>query len=105
MLDLPSVPFERFLRSEQAGLSYGVPILAITAVVGPGTNAALLDLQRAGHPIALVAVGDEPPVDVPGQLRCAWIGGETAYTRLTAAMQPADGVQREDSPIGLEFGV
>ncbi len=103
--DLPSVPFERFLRSEQAGLSYGVPILAITAVVGPGTNAALLDLQRAGHPIALVAVGDEPPVDVPGQLRCAWIGGETAYTRLTAAMQPADGVQREDSPIGLEFGV
>ena len=108
-LDLPSLPFERFLRGEQAGLPYGVPVLAITAIPGPPIYAALLDLQRAGHPTALIAVGDVPPPDVPGPLSCAWIGGEAAYARLTSSVQPAAGGQSseqpEQAPIRLEFDV
>jgi uncharacterized protein (DUF58 family) len=104
VLDLPSLPFDRFLRGEQPGLPYGAPVVAITATPGPGTYAALLDLQRAGHPTALIAVGDEPPADVPGLLRCAWIGGDAAYERLRASTPLRNSDQCADLPVVLEFG-
>ena len=85
------------MRGEQAG-PRTAPILAITAVVGP-ERTPLLDLQRAGHPTALSSSATSRGVPAAA-LR---IGGERLQT-LTAAMQPADGVQRAESPIGLEFG-
>jgi uncharacterized protein (DUF58 family) len=82
VIELPSLPFAVFLRGEQAGLPPGAPVIAISATPGPGVYAALLDLQRAGHPTCLLAVGDEPPAAVPPVLRCTWLGGARAYARL-----------------------
>ena len=96
VLDLPSIAFDRFLRSEQPAMPYGAPIVAITATPGPDTYAVLLDLQRAGHPTWLIAVGDDPPIAVPGPLRCAWIGGADAYTKLVELNSGLD--------IGRELG-
>jgi hypothetical protein len=48
------------------------------------TYAALLDLQRTGHPTWLLAIGENAPPDVPGSLRCTWLGGRDAYTALIA---------------------
>jgi uncharacterized protein (DUF58 family) len=82
VLELPSLAFARFLRGEQPTLPYGAPIMAITATPGPDTYAALIEIQRAGHPTSLVAVGDDPPTGVPLPLRCAWIGGADAYAKV-----------------------
>jgi uncharacterized protein (DUF58 family) len=90
VLDLPSLPFDRFLRGEQPGLPYGAPVIAITSTPWGGTYGALLDLQRAGHPTRLLAVGDEPPRGAPPALACTWIGGEAAYARLLAHGTPLD---------------
>jgi uncharacterized protein (DUF58 family) len=105
VLDLPSLAFPRFLRGEQPTLPYGAPIMAITATPGPETYAALLEIQRAGHPTSLIAVGDEPPLGVPGPLRCAWIGGDDAYARLIDAAHLPDDAQAAGLPLSLEFGV
>jgi uncharacterized protein (DUF58 family) len=90
VLDLPALPFDRFLRGEQPGLPFGAPVVAITATPGPETYAVLLDVQRAGHPTALLAIGDTPPAGVPGALRSAWLGGVEAYAQVLgfAAGQP-----------------
>jgi uncharacterized protein (DUF58 family) len=104
VLELPSLAFARFLRGEQPTLPYGAPIIAITATPGPDNYAALLELQRAGHPTSLIAVGDDPPTGVPGPLRCAWIGGEGAYAQLIDAAPRAEDAQSAGLPLSLEFG-
>lgn len=104
VLDLPSLPFDRFLRSEQAGLPPGAPVIAISATFGPAAYAALLNLQRAGHPTYLIAVGDQPPSDVPPTLRCTWIGGEEAYARLLRSGAGIDLGAEERMAAGLERG-
>jgi uncharacterized protein (DUF58 family) len=99
VLDLPALPLDRFLRGEQPGLPFGAPIVAITATPGPDTYAVLLDLQRAGHPTALLAIGDAPPAGVPNALRSAWLGGSEAYAQVLSLAAAGPGPHVTNSPV------
>jgi uncharacterized protein (DUF58 family) len=88
-IDLPRMPLWRLLASEMPALPYGAAVVAISAVPDAATYAALLDMQRAGHPTFLLAIGDSAPEDVPGALACAWLGGRDAYAALAAQEQQA----------------
>jgi uncharacterized protein (DUF58 family) len=82
LIGLPSADFARLLGAEMALLPYGATVVAITAIVNDGILAALLDLRAAGHPVTLVAIGEEAPVVVPDGLNVYWIGGHEAYKKL-----------------------
>ena len=90
-IDLPRMPLERLLASEMPALPYGAAVVAISAVPDVSLYAALLDLQRAGHPTFLLAIGDTAPADVPEVLACTWLGGRDAYVALVAASGTAGG--------------
>jgi uncharacterized protein (DUF58 family) len=79
---IASVPLEACLRAEATSLAYGAEVVVISALMHEELLAALLDLQRAGHPVALLAIGEEPPaVEMPG-LAVYWIGGIETWERL-----------------------
>lgn len=82
VIEIPSVALERLVRAELPALPYGTTVIAISATPDPALYAALLDVQRANHPVALLAIGETAPPDVPAELRCTWIGGRTAYRGL-----------------------
>jgi uncharacterized protein (DUF58 family) len=73
---------DRYLRAEMSGLPFGATIILISAVITDSLVAALLDLKRAGHPVAMIAIGEEMPPNVPNELRLYWIGGVKAYGAL-----------------------
>jgi uncharacterized protein (DUF58 family) len=75
-------PLENVLRAEAASLPFGAQVIAVSPVINEGLLAALLDMQRAGHPVMLLAIGEEPPADVPDALQAHWIGGRDAWARL-----------------------
>ena len=79
---MATISFERFVRAELLALPFGAGVIAISATPDVGIYAALLDVQRAGHPTWLLVIGDAAPVDVPDELRCTWIGGRAAYQAL-----------------------
>jgi uncharacterized protein (DUF58 family) len=81
---LPIVSLETVLRAEMPALPFGAEVVAITSQSNEETLAALLDLQRAGHPVALLAIGEEAPADMPDALRTYWIGGREAWERLAS---------------------
>ncbi len=80
---LAMVSLESCLRAEGPALPYGAEVIAVSALPGEGLLAALLDLQRAGHPVALLAVGDDRPPDMPAGLTAYWIGGRETWNQLT----------------------
>lgn len=82
VIDLSTIGFERLLRAELPALPYGVAVVAISTMPDARIYAALLDVQRAGHPTGLLVVGEAEPVDAPDDLRWSWIGGRAAYERL-----------------------
>ena len=43
---------------------------------------ALLDAKRAGHPVVLLAIGQEPPKEVPDELQMYWLGGHDKWREL-----------------------
>jgi len=79
---LHSAIMSRYLRAEMGSLPFGATIIVISAVVSDDLAASLLDLKRAGHPVVLLAVGDEPPALAPEGITCYWIGGKEAYQQL-----------------------
>ncbi len=82
VLDVATVGFDRFLQVELPGLPFGAAVIAVCALPDTKIYAALLDVQRAGHPAWLLVVSDHEPVDVPDALRWTWIGGSQAFARL-----------------------
>jgi len=68
---------EELLQAVAPRLLYGATIIAITAVVTAGIAEALLELRRAGHPVALFVVGDRARVpELPGVYVVTLGGGD-----------------------------
>lgn len=79
---LTMTPLEKYLRAEMSALPFGATLIAISVVVTDELVAALLDAQRAGHPTALLAIGESAPLNVPDELRMDWLGGREAWEKL-----------------------
>jgi uncharacterized protein (DUF58 family) len=79
---IPLGILERYVRAEMSGLLFGATVILISAVITDDLIAALLDLKRAGHPVALLAIGEEAPTNVPEEVRMFWIGGREAYEKI-----------------------
>ena len=60
--------FDQLLRAEAARLPFGATLIVITALVTDSILAELLNLRRAGHPVALIVVGLPPPPAGPESL-------------------------------------
>lgn len=78
----PVGPLAALLHAELNTLPFGATIIAISAVPSEALYAALLDARRGGHPVALVAIGEEAPGDLPDEIAAFWIGGHEAYRHL-----------------------
>ena len=83
LIDLPTTHIADCLHVETSALPFGATVIVISAVVTDTLVAALLDLKTAGHPVALLAIGETAPTNVPDELRMFWLGGRLAYERLT----------------------
>lgn len=81
---LPSLPLEAYLRAELTQLPFGTSFVVVTPVVTERLGATLLDLDRAGHPVTLLSIGEVAPANVPDEIRQYWIGGREAYVGLAA---------------------
>jgi uncharacterized protein (DUF58 family) len=62
---LTLIPFERLLREEAPRFPFGATIVVVSAIMNEPIHTALLDLQTAGHPIALVIIGQPPDAELP----------------------------------------
>jgi hypothetical protein len=62
------LPFETLLEIETPQLPYGATVIAITAIVNDLILGELLDLRRAGHPVALLVIGQSELETVPTDL-------------------------------------
>ena len=62
---LTLIPFERLLREEAPRFPFGATIVVISAIMNESISMALLDLQTAGHPIALVTIGQPLETELP----------------------------------------
>jgi len=85
---LASASFEHLLRAEAASLPFGAAVIAISAVTTDDLIAALLDLQRGGHPVTWLSIGPSAPEHVPDDLQMYWIGDRTTHQRLVEADLP-----------------
>ncbi len=79
---LPMANLVRYLRGEATVLPFGATVIVISATITDELVAALLDLQYAGHPVALLALGEQAPTNVPDELQLFWLGGREAYRQL-----------------------
>ena len=82
LIDLPSTRIEDYVHAETSALPFGATVVVISAAVTDALVAAMLDLKRAGHPVALLAIGETALANVPDDLRMFWLGGHEAYERL-----------------------
>jgi len=83
VIDLATVPLEEFIRAEMPALPFGAGVIAISSSLTEDLIATLLDLKRQGHPVTLLAIAEQAPENIPGDLRMFWIGGSETYARLT----------------------
>lgn len=82
LIDLPSARIEDYLRAEMTALPFGATVIVISSAVTEDLVITLSDLKLAGHPVALLAIGEEAPADMPEELLTYWIGGRQAYEHL-----------------------
>jgi uncharacterized protein (DUF58 family) len=85
-----SLPLERLLALEHAALPFGATVVAVTAVLNEAILAELQALHAAGHPVALLLVGEHPPLTLPG-IRIHRLG-EPARWRELETLAPAQTV-------------
>jgi len=76
---METMPAARFIRQEARGLPWGSTVLAVTAQPADELTAALLDLKRAGRPVALVKVGGEPPKEASIAMPAYHVTDEVAW--------------------------
>ncbi len=65
---LTLIPFDRLLREEVSRFPYGATLVLVTPIMNAAIHSAILDLRAAGHPIALVMIGqpsESATPDVP----------------------------------------
>ncbi len=73
---------EDVLRAELGTLPFGATLIAISAVLTDELLAALLEAKRAGHPVTLLTIGEEPPREIPDGIKTYWLGGRAAWENL-----------------------
>ncbi len=88
LIDLASVPLEEMMRAEMPNLPFGVSVIAISCNLTEELTTTLFDLQRQGHPVTLMAIGDQAPTDLPADWRTYWLGGREAYARINRTNVP-----------------
>jgi uncharacterized protein (DUF58 family) len=76
-------PLYQLLRRSMPLLPYGSTVVAITARPVEEVLVSLLGIKDAGHPVVLLAVGDEEP-QVPLLFDTFYLGGRDAWHRLEA---------------------
>lgn len=79
---LTTTPLANFLRAQLPALAFGATVIAISAVVTDALRAALFEANRARHPVALLAIGEEPPREISDDIRMDWLGGRAAWEKL-----------------------
>ncbi len=62
---LTLIPFDRLLREEASRFPYGATLVLITPIMNAAIHSAILDLRAAGHPIALVMIGQPIEATAP----------------------------------------
>jgi uncharacterized protein (DUF58 family) len=65
------MPFDQLLRVEAPTLPFGATVIVVSALATESIQAALLALHDAGHPVALVLVGEAdrlPPTTLPASV-------------------------------------
>ena len=77
------IPLHLLLRRSMPALSYGSTVVIVTAQPTKELFVSLLAMQRAGHPIVLLTVGDEKP-EVPPMFTTYHLGGRDAWYHLEA---------------------
>lgn len=82
VIDLAAVPLEDVLRAEMPALPFGVGVIVISCNITEELVVALVDLQRQGHPVTLLTIGEDTPSALPADVRAYWIGGRDAYARV-----------------------
>ena len=82
VIDLAAVPLEDVLRAEMPTLPFGVGVIAISCNITEELVTMLVDLQRQGHPVTLLVIGEDAPTDVPADVRAYWLGGRDTYARV-----------------------
>ncbi len=65
---LTLMTLEKLLHVEAPNFPYGATIAVVSTIVTDEIISALLDLKAAGHPIALIFVGDPMTVQVPDEV-------------------------------------
>lgn len=84
LLPYRGLDFDALLLAVRPQLPLGATIVAITASPDEGVYGGLAALQRAGHPVLLLTIGDEPPEEMPRHLPSHHLGGRDAWQRLQA---------------------
>jgi uncharacterized protein (DUF58 family) len=79
---LTTTPLEKYLRAEMSLLPLGATLIVISAVLSDDLVAALLDAQSAGHPVAVLALGEAAPTNVPESIQLYWLGGFKQYEKV-----------------------
>ncbi len=94
VMPFASLPLERLLVLERAALPFGATIVVVAAVIDEAAIAELQALRAAGHPVALLLVGEHPTGALPG-IRTYHVGGVERWRELnelapaTPAARPA----------------
>ncbi|MBI3942171.1 MAG: DUF58 domain-containing protein [Chloroflexi bacterium] len=93
-LPLQLVPFAGLLRESMVDLPYGATIIAVSAVADEEVVSALLDLHRRGHPVTLLALGEEPAYqNIPG-VEIKYLGGRELWRTLERKPSAVDPIAR-----------
>ncbi len=79
---LTTTPLENYLHAELSALPFGATVIAISAVITDELLAALLEAKRAGHLVVLLTIGEEPPREIPDEIKTYWLGGRGAWENL-----------------------
>ncbi|GCE26071.1 hypothetical protein KDA_15550 [Dictyobacter alpinus] len=75
-------PLEEILQKERSSLSIGTTIIVITNQINERLMEILLRMQRSGHAISLLLVGDNPPPTRLAGITVHYLGGEKVWEKL-----------------------
>jgi uncharacterized protein (DUF58 family) len=92
-----SLPFERLLDNACRRLAWGVTVVAVSAVVSAGLEAALLRVRRAGHPVVLVSL-DHDYVSSPPNVTTYHL--DAAAQAKVSTSEPSGRGRGQDSDAG-----
>lgn len=75
-------PLEEIIQRERAHLPNGTTVIVITNIINERLMEIMLRLQRNGHAVSLLLVGDNPPPTRIGGLPVYYLGGEETWNNL-----------------------